>query len=299
MITRRVSGLLVVEVNCGNPNGDVDNGGGPRVFHDGYGWISDVSLKSRLRSSIQDQNGPVFQGMVERVKIKDVNRFHILESPMRGFNVETVNEAVDELKKLFVEQGELVIQDRFIDGRWFGYTSLWSGKNKDENAGQFKRTGCISIHIGKSVCPVIVEHGTISKSNPFREKDGKIMENDLAPEGRKFVRHGLYVVNFTIDPQAGMKTNLSEEDVAAFRFLLPRIFDHTASTARPAGSVRMVRAWWREHDGPLASFNEFAFARKLTPVRKGDDPKLPSESIDDYIIPDGTHEGAVDLLDEL
>ena len=49
----RGSGLLVIEVINSNPNGDPDRESDPRQRPDGYGEISPVSFKRKLRDLIE------------------------------------------------------------------------------------------------------------------------------------------------------------------------------------------------------------------------------------------------------
>ena len=46
--------ILTVEVRYANPNGDPLNGNMPRVDYDGYGEISDVAIKRKIRNRWQD-----------------------------------------------------------------------------------------------------------------------------------------------------------------------------------------------------------------------------------------------------
>ena len=59
-ITRRATGLLVLEVVNSNPNGDPDNESDPRTRVGGWGEISPVSFKRKLRDLVEEKAGPVW-----------------------------------------------------------------------------------------------------------------------------------------------------------------------------------------------------------------------------------------------
>ena len=52
--TNKIDFEVVIMVNHGNPNGDPLNGNRPREDFDGFGEISDVCLKRKIRNRLQD-----------------------------------------------------------------------------------------------------------------------------------------------------------------------------------------------------------------------------------------------------
>src|SRR5204862_6619542 len=75
----RACGLLVIEVENSNPNGDPDRDSDPRQRPDGLGEISPVSFKRKLRDLVEEKKGPVWETLREELKL-DADRFAILES---------------------------------------------------------------------------------------------------------------------------------------------------------------------------------------------------------------------------
>ena len=65
MLTNKVDFILTIEVNNANPNGDPLGGNMPRTDSNGYGLISDVAIKRKIRNRMQDQGYEIF------VKSKD------------------------------------------------------------------------------------------------------------------------------------------------------------------------------------------------------------------------------------
>ena len=54
VFTNKIDFEVVIMVNHGNPNGDPLNGNRPREDFDGFGEISDVCLKRKIRNRLQD-----------------------------------------------------------------------------------------------------------------------------------------------------------------------------------------------------------------------------------------------------
>ena len=53
-LSNKIDFALLVTVTNANPNGDPLNGNRPRDNYDGYGEISDVCIKRKLRNRLQD-----------------------------------------------------------------------------------------------------------------------------------------------------------------------------------------------------------------------------------------------------
>ena len=56
----KIDFTLFVGVQNANPNGDPLNGNRPRIDMDGYGEISDVCIKRKIRNRLQDLGARVF-----------------------------------------------------------------------------------------------------------------------------------------------------------------------------------------------------------------------------------------------
>lgn len=64
--TNKIDFEVVIMVNHGNPNGDPLNGNRPREDFDGFGEISDVCLKRKIRNRLQDMGEKIFIQSEER-----------------------------------------------------------------------------------------------------------------------------------------------------------------------------------------------------------------------------------------
>ena len=59
-LKNKIDFALVFSVKNANPNGDPLNGNIPRTTLDGYGELSDVCLKRKIRNRLQDAGENIF-----------------------------------------------------------------------------------------------------------------------------------------------------------------------------------------------------------------------------------------------
>jgi Cas7 group CRISPR-associated protein Csh2 len=254
-----ITGLLVVEVRKSNPNGDPDNDGAPRTRSNGLGEISAPSSKRKSRDLVADKEGVVWLTLAQALELKP-EMYAILEE-RRNADAQAA-----ELKKL--QSGELV----HWDGRLMGNTELKKGENGHE------RIGALQFGVGLSIAPVEVETSTwTNKAGVEADKD-----RGMAPNAYKVVAHGLYAIPFFINPTAGHKSGCTMKDVRLFLELLKYIYSHTRSVCRT--QVELIHAHVFTHNKPLGSCRELSLIAALTPKKLGD-PKEPSTSLADYVIP--------------
>ena len=64
--TNKIDFAVTITVNRANPNGDPLNGNRPREDVEGYGEMSDVCIKRKIRNRLQDMGENIFVQMNER-----------------------------------------------------------------------------------------------------------------------------------------------------------------------------------------------------------------------------------------
>lgn len=290
----------------GNPNGDPDRDGAPRMTFDNYGYITPVSLKQHWRAMFADHDSPVFQSAVEMFMIENPERCHIFESITRGYPVGTdpklaLSQAWDLLSKS--EQDAL---DRYLDWRLFGTTSLEQaakpkkGKKGKKASAQtesedgeieddsekirFKRTGVITITPMLSITPILAEEATITKMAAIRDNLIEKGAGDMAPGASKFITFAVYYGMISVNPNVAAQTRTTIGDIELFKAMLKYAYSANESATRPAGSVRFHNIWWAEHTNALGSFDERKFFDAMKPRRKAGSDELPSK-IEDFEFP--------------
>lgn len=269
-------GLLVLDVTMSNPNGDPDNESEPRTRElDGLGMISPVSLKRKFRDLISEES-EVFTVAKEKLHLgSEKNDFKILEE--RGRDRDNIKN-MD--RDTFVKT--------FWDARMFGNTFLESLKDSELDAKQKMKkkeggyahlinTGAVQLGVGLSVAPIdVVRMTNTNKSGVEADKD-----RGMAPLAFRVVTHGIYYIPIYVNPSIAQKTGATAEDLELFKFMIPYVYQHTASAIRP--QISILHAWFAEHKNTLGSCPEHLFINALTPTLKEGVSKPVAAS--DYNIP--------------
>lgn len=255
-------GVLIIEATMSNPNGDPDNGGAPRIDPDGFGLITDVSVKRKFRDIVADKASPLWQELAKKLSLPATG-YDILEDPSRS-----LAETKELLKK---ENGCQMFHNQFVDARLFGNTFLEEGTKSAH-----VRTGVVIPCIGRSVAPVEELRMTCTKRKAVQE--GK--DRGMAPDRIKVIRHGIYCMDFSVDYVNAHRTWCSQLDIDLFLACIPYIYAANKSTARM--DVRVLSAPYIEFKGLGTKILDIQ--KSFHPVRKGDKSQA-STSRDDYDFP--------------
>ncbi len=279
-VFNRGTGLLVIEARYSNPNGDPDTESDPRTLDgDGRGIISPVSFKRKLRDLIEDPNSLAMQSAQETIGLDDINHYKILEH--RGRNRQ-------EISRMPAEQ----FKATYWDARVFGNTFLESLENAgDQNdRSHFISTGTVQFGMGVSVTPVEIERLTMTSKAGVEE--GK--DRGMAPLGYRVVKHGLYYMPYFVNPMMARKSGCNAKDIELLKFLIPLAYRNTASASRP--HIEIIHAWYVEHKTPLGSCPDAKILDALIPKKENGAPDEPSNSLNDYNVPEKLPEEIVERI---
>lgn len=261
---RKIDFAVLVSVSNANPNGDPLNGNRPRTDYRGFGEISDVCIKRKIRNRMQDLGHPVFVQSDDRA---DDGCISLKE---RAKDLEKIKNQ-DEFARMACA--------RWLDVRSFG--QVFAFNKKDFNCASVGVRGPVSIHQAVSMNPVDAYSMQITKSVSGERKSESDRGSDTM--GMKhFVRFGLYQIKGSINVQLAEKTGFTQEDAQVIKEALRTLFVNDASAARPDGSMEVVRVYWWEHnckDGQYSS----AKVHRLLKVQQKAEVEMPS-SVDDYDI---------------
>lgn len=267
-LTNKIDFVLIISATNANPNGDPLEGNRPRENYDGYGEISDVCIKRKIRNRLQDMGERIFVQSDERCD----DGCDSLRS--RAANCET-------LKK--ISAGKNTDRDKYakaacaewIDVRSFGQVFAFKGESVSVGV-----RGPVSIHQAISVSPVDVISMQITKSvNSEGGKEGKSSDT-MGMKHR--VEFGLYKVKGSINCQLAEKTGFSDEDAEKIKQALLTLFENDSSSARPEGSMEACRLYWWKHDCKMPAVSTAKIHRSLH-IEEKEAGKKPL-SFDDYVI---------------
>ena len=110
--------------------------------------------------------------------------------------------------------------------------------------------GPVTIQSAFSRSPVLdkVTSNQITKSVSL-EGDGSKRGSDTMGMKHR-VDRGIYVFYGSMNPQLAVKTGFNDDDAKAIKEVLPRLFENDESSARPAGSMRVLKVVWWQHNCP-------------------------------------------------
>ena len=99
---------------------------------------------------------------------------------------------------------------------------------------------------------------------------------------KHFVRFGLYEIKGSINVQLAEKTGFTQEDAEVIRECLRTLFVNDASSARPDGSMEVVKLYWWQHNCKDGQYSSAKVHRSVHVEPK--DTEAPPSSADDYTI---------------
>jgi CRISPR-associated protein Csd2 len=282
ILSKKIDFALIISVERANPNGDPLNGNRPRTDYEGFGEISDVCLKRKIRDRLMER----YQGLPEN---KRDGQAVFVQSDDRKIDRATnlKDRAEKALLKEVITNSEKLREEAckiWFDVRTFG--QLFAFKKSEKKAGDKKKSGKdkkddlfdensdvenaddksgdtgisvgirgpVTIQSAFSLEPISTTSIQITKSvNAESKKNQKTgMEEDGMSSDRMGMKHrvdkGIYVTYGSMNPQLAEKTGFSYDDAKIIKNILPKLFENDASSARPEGSMTVLRVIWWEHN---------------------------------------------------
>jgi CRISPR-associated protein Csd2 len=275
VLQNKIDFIALVSVNMANCNGDPLNGNRPRTDYNGMGEISDVCIKRKLRNRMQDLGNPIFVQSEDRCQ--------------DGFG--SLSERASDTMKGIKDRDAYAKRacETWLDVRTFG--QVFAFKSNEKSGISVGIRGPVSIHQAVSLSPVEVQSLQITKSvngEPGTKKSSDTM-------GMKhFVHFGLYEIKV----QLAEKTGFTEEDAETVKECLRTLFVNDASSARPDGSMEVVKLFWFKHNCKDGQYSSAKVHRSLKVTLKQENI-LPS-CAEDYEIALEPLDGlAVEIMDGL
>ena len=267
-LPHKIDFAVIINVNRANPNGDPLNGNRPRYDYEGYGEISDVAIKRKIRNRLMDEGYAIFVQ-------SDDNKVDDYPSLRKRAEGEIPKEYWKDASR-FRE----AVCKKWIDVRSFGQVFAYKAQKKGEGVSVGVR-GPVSVHPAFSVAPVLdrISSIQITKSVSGEGEGDKRASDTMGMKHR--VDHGVYVFYGSMNPQLATKTGFSDEDAEAIKEALRTLFVNDSSSARPEGSMEVYKVYWWEHNSPNGQYSSARVHRLLNVKPRTDFPKaLP----DDYEI---------------
>lgn len=274
VLSKKIDFVLFVSVAMANPNGDPLNGNRPRIDYGSYGEMSAECIKRKIRNRMQDMGYDIFVKSNDRSD----DGFTSLSERASGY----IKEMHKDAKKISDEEYAKLACAKWLDVRSFGQVFAYSNK-KDKSAGvSVGVRGPVSIHQAVSIDPVEVCSYQITKSVNGENKEGKEGKSSDTMGMKHMVKFGVYKIKGSINVQLAEKTGFTEDDAEVIKQCLISLFENDTSSARPDGSMEVVRLYWWQHDCKEGQYSSAKVHRSVkVELKEGIDE---AKSADDYKI---------------
>lgn len=256
--TNKIDFAVIFSVKNANPNGDPLNGNRPRENYEGYGEVSDVCLKRKMRNRFIDMGKEVFVQSDD----KNVDGYKSLSD--RAANAVELKEAGKDKEKYAIAACQ-----KWLDVRAFGQVFAFKSAGKGEGVSVGVR-GPVSIHTAVSIERIDISSMQITKSVNSETKDSKSSDT-MGMKHR--VDAAVYVTYGSINHQLAEKTGFTDEDAEVIKQALITLFENDASAARPDGSMEVCKVIWWEHNCFAGQYSSAKVHRSLKVTPKVETPK--------------------------
>jgi CRISPR-associated protein Csd2 len=263
-LTNKIDFAVIISVKRANPNGDPLNGNRPRQTYDGFGEISDVCLKRKIRNRLQDMGESIFvQSDDNRApgdEFRSLNdRFKAAsgtwETEVKNNERESTDTRRNASKEWF---------DVRAFGQVFAFKKKGAGKkSKDKDTTEENSDavsvgirGPVTIQSAFSIEPITPDSLQIIKSVNLETIENEPDKKASDTMGMKHrVDKGIYVAYGAINTQLASKTGFSDDDAEQIKKALQSLFVNDVSSARPEGSMEVLKVIWCKHNIPSGQYS--------------------------------------------
>lgn len=287
-LSTKIDFAVILKVKKANPNGDPLNGNRPRTDYNGYGEISDVCIKRKLRDRLMEADEAILIQSEDRKKDDARSIRDRAESAEWGLGKQAFALVAKKKKKAkgnapdgdgasdapveLAQMKETVAAAcaKWFDVRAFGNLFAWSSdssiKKKDSDAEESENEksetqgvsipirGPVTIQSAFSRAPVDVTSTQITKS-VSGDGDGSKRGSDTMGMKHR-VDEAVYVFYGSMNPQLAERTGFSDADAEVIKGILPKLFENDASSARPEGSMAVLKLfWWKHKPGKIGQYS--------------------------------------------
>ena len=279
-LQNKIDFALVLRVKNANPNGDPLNGNRPRTDYGGFGEITDVCIKRKLRDRLQESGQTIFVQSDDRKTDGETSLRNRAESDVNGLGKDNW-----QPKKTKRDDAAGKACAKWFDVRAFGQVFAF-GKDDGASGVSIPIRGPVTVQSAFSKEPVSITSTQITKS-VSGEGDGSKRGSDTMGMKHRIEGSSIYECYGSINPQLAEKTGFSDGDAEIIKAILPRLFENDASSARPDGSMEVVKVIWWRHSCKAGQYSSAKVHRSLTVNGDGSIaleslPGLTSEVIDGF-----------------
>jgi CRISPR-associated protein Csd2 len=245
-LQNKIDFALVLRVKHANPNGDPLNGNRPRTDYGGLGEITDVCLKRKLRDRLLEGGHSIFVQSDDRKVDAETSLRNRAESATNGLGKDRFKKGSNK------DETARLACSKWFDVRAFGQVFAF-GKEGDASGVSIPVRGPVTLQSAFSKEPVSITSTQITKS-VSGEGDGSKRGSDTMGMKHR-VDEGIYECYGSISSQLAERTGFSDADADAIKTYLPRLFENDASSARPDGSMQVLKVVWWKHNSKAGQYS--------------------------------------------
>ena len=269
-LQNKIDFAVILRVKNANPNGDPLNGNRPRTDYSNFGEMTDVSIKRKIRDRLLER------WIAAGKNDKDGNMIFVQSDDRKADGAKSLRERAEAVlgNKLGSDETAKLACEKWFDVRAFGQlfalkSNKKAGKKKEDGSDDEGDTGVsigirgpVTIQSAFSVEPIDITSTQITKS-VSGEGDGSKRGSDTMGMKHR-VDQGVYVSYGSMNPQLAEKTKFSDADAEVIKQVLPKLLENDESSARPAGSMEVLKVIWWKHNCKAGQYSSAKVHRTLT-----------------------------------
>ncbi|WP_297480627.1 type I-C CRISPR-associated protein Cas7/Csd2 [Ferrovum sp.] len=268
-LQQKIDFAVILRVKNANPNGDPLNGNRPRTDYSNFGEMTDVSIKRKIRDRLLER-------WVANGKHDDGNMIFVQSDDRKADEAKSLRARAETVlgNKLGSDETAKLACEKWFDVRAFGQlfalkSNKKAGKKKEDGSDDEGDTGVsigirgpVTVQSAFSVEPIDITSTQITKS-VSGEGDGTKRGSDTMGMKHR-VDQGVYMFCGSMNPQLAERTGFSDIDAEAIKQVLPKLLENDESSARPAGSMEVLKVIWWKHNCKSGQYSSAKVHRALT-----------------------------------
>lgn len=255
-LTNRIDFMAVIIVDGCNPNGDPVSGNSPRIDIEGFGEISDVCIKRKIRNRMEDLGNKIFVVSTDRVKDGIFSSSERFKESKITDDYKGIKDNDKILKKAC---------KKWLDVRTFGQVIGVKGSSIS-----IPVRGPMSVGLALSIKPIFPEEIRFSKSTNFGESEKK--DSTTFGNVKHVVSKSVYVAKGSFSPQLAEITGFSNDDAQIVKECIKTMFVNDESSSRPAGTMEIAELFWWTHESRNGNYSPAKVFRSVKILPKEEFP---------------------------
>ena len=269
-LQNKIDFAVILRVKNANPNGDPLNGNRPRTDYSNFGEMTDVSIKRKIRDRLLER------WIADGKKGDDGNMIFVQSDDRKADDAKSLRARAEAVlgNKLGSDETTKLACEKWFDVRAFGQlfalkSNKKAGKKKEDGSDDEGDTGVsigirgpVTVQSAFSVEPIDITSTQITKS-VSGEGDGTKRGSDTMGMKHR-VDQGVYLFCGSMNPQLAERTLFSNADAEAIKQVLPKLLENDESSARPAGSMEVLKVIWWKHNCKAGQYSSAKVHRTLT-----------------------------------